>query len=906
MGSTERAGAERTEGAKGARGAGGTERAEGAEGAERTGRDRQRVGQWAGRWVGQWVWAGESALGGPTAAQPYGALDRSRFDRRVLFRKTFDVARLPGAAALRISADARYLLYVNGHEVGAGPVRHGPRQLSYDEYDVLPLLGEGRNVIAVLARFYGHPVPWWEPSPPSFTMGGGGLVAELALDEEVIGSDESWRCQPGDAWQPGEPMGVLVTQLPEVFDARLLDPGWIEAGFDDSQWPQATVLAELSIVGPRGATRPPTEPWGVLTARPIPHLGGEVRTATITSTHPCTQSVEDDPRTNLRRALDVPHTERCPGRGEGREVQHSDGPEVPPGGGRDGQRGGGLGDHLGDGAGGCVLVADFGVVVFGRVEVEVVGAQGAVVDGALLEVPTVAALDSSPVFRYTARGSGDCYKSSDPVGGRYLVLVVAEGTEITSVRLHEQLRPRVPVAPFSSSDERLDEIYRVGLRTVDLTAHDAYVDCPTREQRAWTGDAVVHQSVDLIANQDWSLARWNPRLLAQPRVDGLLPMVAAGDFATPNIPTIPDWSLHWIRSVHNLYTYTGDRALVASLLGTAEGILRWFEPYVDDRDVISDVPGWVLIDWSPVQVRGASAALNALVARGLLDFAEMSHWLGDTNRAEWARTFHHRLRTGFEAFWDPDRHAYRDNLIAGGIGSSVSEHVAAAGVCGGLVPAERKDEVRRLLLDRDAMFTTSPLADHGGDARGPVDGQPVSARPDPDWDTERLVVGAQPFFRYVVHDALALLDAADEIAPLCLDWIELLKDAPTAFRECWEGGSYAHGWSATPTRDLIRYTLGITPAEPGFTTARIAPRLAHLTHAKGAAPTPHGIISVAITTQQPEVNSPVPVTGAPGEVLSPDASTSQWVEVDSPVPVEVVSRSGRVTRHPAGRFEAEI
>ncbi|HZX05900.1 alpha-L-rhamnosidase C-terminal domain-containing protein, partial [Kribbella sp.] len=418
------------------------------------------------------------------------------------------------------------------------------------------------------------------------------------------------------------------------------------------------------------------------------------------------------------------------------------------------------------------------------------------------------------------------------------------------------------------------------LRTVDLTAHDAYVDCPTREQRAWTGDAVVHQSVDLVANQDWSLARWNPQLSAQPRVDGLLPMVVAGDFATTQIPTIPDWSLHWIRSVHNLYRYTGDRALVASLAGTVEGILRWFERYVDEHGLVSDVPGWVLIDWSPVQVRGTSAALNALVARGLLDFAELSDWLGDAGRARWARELHARLRSGFELFWDPERRAYRDNVVGGRRGSSVSEHVAAAAVCGDLVPPERRTDVLRLLLDRDAMFTASPLADHGGDARGPNDDQPVSLRPEPDWDTERLVVGAQPFFRYVVHDALALLGAADRIEQLCLDWLDLLKDAPTAFRECWEGGSYCHGWSATPTRDLVRYTLGISPAVPGFEVVRIAPRLGSLTWARGAAPTPYGVVSVNVEGTR--------------------------LRVESPVEVEVVSRSGETTRHPAGLVEADL
>ncbi|GAA3670838.1 hypothetical protein GCM10022224_038840 [Nonomuraea antimicrobica] len=84
------------------------------------------------------------------------------------------------------------------------------------------------------------------------------------------------------------------------------------------------------------------------------------------------------------------------------------------------------------------------------------------------------------------------------------------------------------------------------------------------------------------------------------------------------------------------------------------------------------------------------------------------------------------------------------------------------------MPEHRHARARAFLLDREAMFTRSPLADHGGDAKGPASGGSVSAREEPDWDVDRLVVGAQPFFRYVVHDALALLGAAGEIAGLCL------------------------------------------------------------------------------------------------------------------------------------------
>lgn len=808
-------------------------------------------------WTGQWIWGARTALGGPTESQPYGSHDRSRFDTRVLFRREFEVDEPPASAWLRITADSRYTAYVNGVELGTGPIRHGTRHLDFDRYDVHDLLREGSNVIAVLARFYGHAVPWWQPSPPSFGLGGGAIAAELSLDDVVLGTDERWRQRAGDAWQANEPAGMLLSQLAETLDARLLDPDWNAVGYDDSDWSPARIISERSVIGPVGATRPGTEPWGGVAARPIPLLVGETRFAAPDRQCRIAAVDTDDPagvRHTLRLALHA-----------AKDVEQEP-PRTP----------------IEPGGATIVVLADFGCLVSGLLDIEITADRGMTVLGALVELPTAAALASSSAFHYTARGERDRIAPTDQVGGRYLVLcMTGTGTvELGTVRLHERHRPRVPVTPFSSSDPSLDEIYRVGVRTVDLTAHDAYVDCPTREQRAWTGDAVVHQSVDLVVNQDWSLARWNPELLAEPRADGLLPMVVAGDFANTDVPTIPDWSLHWIRSLHNLYRYTGDHALVGRLLPAAERVLRWFEPYQDESGLIGAVPGWVLIDWSPVQVAGTSAALNGLWARGLRDFAEIAAWLGDAGRAAWAKARHAEVRAGFELFWDDRRGAYRDTLVDGVRGTSVSEHTAAAAVCGDLVPPEHSDAVLRLLLDRDAMFTDSPLADHGSDAAGPANGRPVSIRPAPDWDTERLVVGAQPFFRYVVHDALALLGAADRIAALCRDWQALLKDGPTAFRECWEGGSYCHGWSSTPTRDLVVYTIGITPARPGYDVVRIEPRLGYLAHAAGEVPTPHGVVAVAVH--------------------------GDLVTFDSPVPVEIVNRAGEASGYPAGTGQVDI
>ena len=322
---------------------------------------------------------------------------------------------------------------------------------------------------------------------------------------------------------------------------------------------------------------------------------------------------------------------------------------------------------------------------------------------------------------------------------------------------------------------------------------------------------------------------------------------------------IPDWPLHWIRSVHNLMQYTGDRELVAGLLQQGEGVLRWFLPYREHDGLVADVPGWVLIDWSDVPVAGTSAALNALWARGLRDFEDMARWLGDNGRAAWARSLRAKVRDAFEAFWDPERKLYRDHRLEGSVQPSVSRHTTAAAVCAGIVPRERLGAIAVVLADR-AVLAHSSVSTEAFDAgefqrglRFAIDG-----RPNPSWDVHAQVLEAQPFFRYVVHDALAEAGRADLVADACRDWSRLLRDGVRTWPESWEGGSHCHGWSSTPTRDLIVHTLGITPAEPGFTRARVAPALGDLDWAEATVPTPYGPLRVRADATGVDVDSPVP------------------------------------------------
>ena len=777
-------------------------------------------------WHGQWIWAQETGIGAPAPDNPMnGVLDPAYTDRRVLFRRSFDLESVPDVAPFRITGESRYVVYVNGTELVRGPIRHGQRQLHYDHCDAAHLLRPGRNTIAVLARFYGNRTAWWLPTPPTFTLGGGCLVAELRLNDDqwVIGTDEQWLYQEPVAWTPSAPLHTISPQIPEVFDARKLSHEWTLPEFDDADWAKAHPIPSLHVGG-TGRTTPPSDPYGAILPRPIPQLTALPTSATRWTTRAAKAS---DGLAAALKEFDL----------EADTWESAEGAEEVSG----------------------LIVADFERIMSGTVRLTLNAPAGAVVTGALVEVPSPAALSSAQSFTYTARGTDDVFETQDPCGGRYAVLLSDVPVTIEALEVVERHRPRPSGAYFTCSDDVLNKIHAVGLRTVDLTAHDAYIDCPTREQRAWTGDSVVHQSVDLVTNPDWSLARWHPRLTARSRVDGLLPMVAAGDAADPELITIPDWSLHWIRSVHNLYCYTGDRELVASLLPTVESVLRWFADFLGDDGLVHEVTGWVLIDWSPVQVTGTSAALNALWARGLADFAAMSDWLGDAGRAQWARRLQAGVRTGFEVFWDPERGVYRDHAIDGTVQAAVSEHTAASAVCAELIPEERRTRIRDFLLNRDAMLTRSPVQAHGSDADGAPTAAALFAPPNPDWDVHGQVIGAQPFFRYIVHDALALLGAADRIAELCHDWDQLLAIGPSAFRETWEGGSFCHGWSSTPSRDLITYVLGVTPAAPGYERVRVAPRLGALEWAEGVVPTPHGPVHVRADGNGISVESPVPI-----------------------------------------------
>ena len=774
-----------------------------------------------------------------------GAIRRDEgVNRWFLFRRCFDLPQVPSAATLRIFADSRYQLFVNGVRVGRGPGRASPAFARVDEYDLKAALQSGTNVVAVLVHVYGVDTAWYE-TVKDYTQsifGDGGLYVygEFRCDNRMtlLASDESWRVVQCAAWKGDAPRSGWGQGFIEDHDARKIAPDWMHTSFDDTDWdaaqPQLRVADDLDRAKGWGDI----QPFPTLLTREIAHMAERevqpVRVISVngvaaTSSLPLERRIYEEPFEAIRSAV-VNNEIACLTAGpDSMHVQTSPDQDVSL-----------LIEFPRRHAGyPFIEVEALGGEVFEVAVAETVPGEYVANRAVVARVSRESYLDCAQLFRYVARPGVQRFEKFDWTGVKFLQLAIRNapaGVRVIRVGSVETHYPVKNEGRFECSDVFLNQLWIRGRYTTLHCTHDAWEDCPGREKRQWLGDGIVHFLIDAAAfgSSSQAVDRQFLRQAAESqRTDGLLQMFAPGDHHNGGV-IIPDFNLHWICAARHYLLHTGDVATIAQILPAVQRSLAWFERQSDQRGLMVDVPHWHFIEWARVGRSGESFAINALLVGALQAAVVLAEAVGYDRVAVEYRQWSERVRSALRLrHFDHKREVFVDSVdpASGRQLPNVSQQSNALARLFGIAEPEEVAPIVARIMDESLLRRTAT--------------PPVTLVADP-FDPTTDVVRCNTYFSHFLYAALGKAGRFDLAVH---DMRRLYGDMlATGTETLWESiepvASLCHAFSATPVYQLSAHVLGVSPLAPGFTVARVAPQCADLAWARGAYPTPWGPLEV--------------------------------------------------------------
>lgn len=754
-------------------------------------------------------------------------------------RREIDIPTNPLKVVVHVSADSRYKLYVNGKMVGRGPVRSDPRWQHYDTYDLTKSFRKGRNSIAALVHHYGTDTFTYHLGRGGFLLDGRVSYIKPPSSETQtlsIVSDDSWRVRPSDAWYRNIPRISVQQEFYEVYDANKAPDGWTGVGFDDSAWERATVIG-----------KPGMDPWPNLTARQIPFLyEKEVYPVEITQVGVADPSGLDLPKDNKRPIAFIMSHEKKTASSEPEGLAANsyslccnpsieelfDTQPINPHGRKEAEA---LKEwrRVNEVMGVCTvwplppeeraagkapyLVLDFGREIAGMPRIKVSTEGRGIIDlgyGELLEGGNVHPHRHGVNYadRYVMKPGEQEWEVFDRRAFRYMQIDFRDITEPVTVESVSVLFNTYPVewkGEFECSDKRLNEIWRIGAYTVQLNMEDAYTDCPWRERTQWWGDARIEAMSNYYAFGDYKLMRQGIIQIGQSqREDGRTACFYPGVFWD----YIPSFCLIWVGSIWDYYVYTGDVELVRETYPKVEKLIGYFEKFRDKNGLLSDVPGWMFIEWTQQEYEGSVSALNCFYYETLTHASNMARLSGDTEGIEKYASMASALKESINThLFDPERGVYPEywSEKKQAFSPKTSQMVNGLVAAFDIAPEQRRSDVLRHCMDPDSG-----------------------------------VVPVGSYFAYYYLQALLQNGYVQEAVDyMRKNWGVMLDWGATTFWEHWNtNSSLCHGWASSPTIYLPAYILGVRPAEPGYRRVTIAPNTADIGWTRGTVPTPLGDI----------------------------------------------------------------
>lgn len=716
-----------------------------------------------------------------------------------LFRKVIDLTGKPKEAVIRISADSRYKLYVNGQMVEMGPSR-GDRQIwFYDEIDLLPHLTEGKNVLAVQVLRY--PLTHKKGNFGIFRTEHPGLyLCGQVMDTSgmlyTLDADTSWKGKKDNGFHIISESAVFAPL--QIYEDRQGDAklkGWMSAEYDDSDWENAVENFDIST-----AVSP-----GNLQSRTIPFLFRKKHSFDgITAIRQSSEKAEEWEKL-LKRAkpLTIPaHTKEI--------VELSAGEEMT----------GYL--HLAVQSGKDAKIA-------------ILQSESYVQDAWHGDLPLkkdrcdwVSGHLHGFTDRYRVAGFGtaELQEEYEPFWFRtfrFIRLEIETADEPLVLGHFNYTETGYPLEVHThveTSDDSLRDIWSISERTLRRCMHETYEDCPFYEQLQYAMDSRTQILYTYSIAADDRLARkcMDDFRRAQ-RYDGLLncsyPMYGSN--------VIPGFSIYYILMLFDHMMYFGDKELLLDHLPTVERILRYFHRNLTENGYVQKIGGlngkarfWSFIDWTPEW--DATTGVPAATLQGPITMESLLYIMGLQHGAKIAEYLERQ---------DLAR-AYQ--IEVGQVQKSLLQHCIGKK---GMLTDGPGVELYSQQVQVFAILTDTVGLEAG---RRNLEETVKNKENYPQCSV------AMAFYLFRALQKVGLYAATDDYWDI---WRRMIaKNSTTCVEDEVGERSDCHAWGSLILYELPAVVLGVQPAKPGYESVLIRPEPGYLTSAQGSVLTPKGTVRV--------------------------------------------------------------
>lgn len=592
----------------------------------------------------------------------------------------------PAPIHIRVSASFHYELFLNGQFVARGPVHGDPQWCQYDELTWTPTSEERTLHITILAHHEDVYIHSLSPAPS-------GVIAALDVNGQKFGTDASWKCRQLKMWSQDVAKRGWALGYAEDYDARLEPDGWDTKVFENiDDWEHAVLVADANQI------------WSNYQKRMTPYLqrrlvepisfdafvapgGGASEMAKV--------SEYSDDETLLPIARGVPYSFGAVSRQKANAYTFDLGREY-------------IGFYYFD------IEAPAGKTV------EISGAE-------LLREgrPWIYRKGTTYSARYHTKEGRQQFTSFNWSGFRYLHLVIRDDAGDVIIHNLGCIERKAPLSLKSTpptGDALLNEISELCRYTLEVGVQEHLIDCPTREQAQYWGDAVfIAQSLWKGADEPRYLQWYLECFLRVPfNKNGQISSVYPGGRHT----ALLDYSLIPLIGQRFYKQNTGAFHKPQETFEKALRLKGWYDENTNENGLIAfnfeeyldhqlinfiDHPGlgWHDFPHSGIDRQGISCALNLFYYGFLQILAEIAHDIDASESGEIRQQAKMLAQTLRATFFDGE--VFYDAIDDGIRSQSTSWQANALAVYFDVVSQDEATVVMQAMLDRyDSVCRCSP------------------------------------------------------------------------------------------------------------------------------------------------------------------------------------------------------